>query len=84
MSFPLGMPEEVGIQGPAFSDFGSLWSVDDNGASIADQSSLRASAGLGVSWKSPMGPIRIDVASPFKKEDYDKKESFRFSFGTRF
>jgi outer membrane protein insertion porin family len=31
-----------------------------------------------------MGPVRIDIAQPYIKEDFDKKEVFRFSFGTRF
>ena len=40
--------------------------------------------GVGVSWQSPFGPIRIDVALPVMKEDYDDTEELRFSFGTRF
>jgi outer membrane protein insertion porin family len=31
-----------------------------------------------------MGPVRVDVAFPYAKEDYDEEENFRFSFGTRF
>ncbi len=85
LSFPIGLPEEMGIAGHAFSDFGSLWSLDDvSGVNIVDENSIRASAGLGVSWRSPMGPVRVDVAFPYTKEDYDEEENFRFSFGTRF
>jgi outer membrane protein insertion porin family len=51
---------------------------------LADVSSLRASAGVGLSWRSPLGPIRLDVAQPVLKESFDKKELFRVSFGTRF
>ena len=84
LSFPVGLPEEFGIKGHLFSDYGSLWELDDNGGSIADDKSLRASVGLGVSWVSPLGPIRVDLASPVLDEDYDKDEIFRFDFGTRF
>lgn len=86
LAFPVGVPEELGIQGHAFTDFGSLWDLDESaaGGSIADQNSLRAAAGLGLSWRSPMGPVRIDVAAPYLSEKYDEKENFRFSFGTRF
>lgn len=84
LKFPLGLPEEMGVAGHAFTDFGSLFELDDNGASIADESSIRAAAGGGVSWRSPFGPIRADVAFPYKEEDFDKDEVFRFSFGTRF
>ncbi len=84
LSFPIGMPEEMGILGHAFTDFGSLWNVDDSGVGIKDENSIRASGGVGVSWRSPMGPVRVDFALPYAKEDYDVDEKFRFSFGTRF
>ncbi len=82
--FPIGLPEELGVAGHAFSDFGSLWNIDEAGADIADENSLRASAGVGVSWRSPLGPVRVDFAQPVLDEDFDKDEVFRFSFGTRF
>jgi outer membrane protein insertion porin family len=84
LSFPVGLPEEMGVSGHAFTDFGSLWDLDDNGAEIVDENSIRAAAGLGLSWRSPMGPVRVDFALPYAKESFDKEESFRFSFGTRF
>lgn len=84
MSFPLGLPEDMGIKGHAFSDMGSLWSLDDSGPEVVDESSLRLSTGVGVSWRSPFGPVRVDLAKPLLEEDFDKDEMFRFNFGTRF
>lgn len=84
LSFPLGLPEDLGIQGHAFTDVGSLWDVDDNGAGVVDESSLRGSGGVGISWRSPFGPIRVDLSQAYAKEDFDKEEVFRFDFGTRF
>ena len=84
LGFPTGLPEDLGIRGFIFTDIGSLWSLDDGGANIADESSLRASVGVGLSWASPLGPLRVDFAAPVLKEDYDEKEVFRFDFGTRF
>jgi len=86
LAFPIGVPEDLGIQGHAFTDFGSLWDLDEDAVAgeIVDKNSIRAAAGLGLSWRSPMGPVRIDVAAPYLSEDYDEKENFRFSFGTRF
>ena len=55
-----------------------------NEACIRDDLSLRASAGLSVFWKSPMGPIRFDFSQILAREDYDKTETFRFSTSTRF
>ena len=82
--FPIGLPEELGVAGHAFSDFGSLWDLDETSGIIQDESSIRVSAGVGLSWRSPLGPIRVDVATPIVDEDFDKDEVFRFSFGTRF
>ncbi len=84
MTFPLGLPEDLGLTGHAFTDFGSLWGLDESGAGLVDENSLRASAGVGMTWKSPMGPVRIDLSKPYLKQDYDVEQVFRFSFGTRF
>ena len=45
---------------------------------------MRASVGVGILWKSPLGPVRFDLADAILKESYDKTELFRFSIGTRF
>ena len=84
LSFPVGLPEEMGIKGHLFSDYGSLWSLDESDPAIADNNSIRASIGFGLSWLSPLGPLRVDFATPVLDEDYDKDEVFRFDFGTRF
>ncbi len=84
LTFPLGLPKELGIKAHTFSDFGSLWEIDEVGTNIDEETSIRASAGVGVSWRSPFGPIRMDFAIPYSKEDFDEEENFRFDFGTRF
>lgn len=84
MAFPIGLPNEYGIRAHGFSDFGSLWEVDETGVDINEENSLRASAGLGISWRSPFGPIRLDYAIPVSSEDFDEEENFRIDFGTRF
>jgi len=84
LKFPLGLPQELGIAGRTFTDFGLATSVDEQGAGIFDSKSLRVSVGVGISWRSPFGPIRVDLAAPVRKESLDETEVFRFSFGTRF
>ena len=84
MTFPLGLPEELGLRGRTFSDFGTLSGIDDSGPEIADETSIRVSVGVGLSWRSPFGPIQIDFAVPVVKEDFDEEETIRFNFGTRF
>ncbi|WP_293906938.1 outer membrane protein assembly factor BamA [Phenylobacterium sp.] len=51
---------------------------------IRDDLSLRASAGISIFWKSPMGPIRFDFSKVLAHQPYDQKETFRFSTSTRF
>ena len=84
LTFPLGFPEEYGIKGHSFSDFGSLWDTPGSGGVISDDNSFRASAGVGASWDSPLGPIRVNFAWPIVSEDYDQEQVFNFAFGTRF
>ncbi|MEI7668677.1 MAG: outer membrane protein assembly factor BamA [Pseudomonadota bacterium] len=84
LTFPLGLPEDLGLRGSIFSDIGSLWKVEDSASSIIDSKSIRVSAGVGVSWASPFGPIRIDLAKTIKKDEFDKTQIFQFNFGTKF
>ncbi|HEX2280773.1 MAG TPA: outer membrane protein assembly factor BamA [Thermomicrobiales bacterium] len=85
MNFPLGLPEELGLKGRVFADFGALWGIDeDSDPEIQDSASPRLAVGIGLIWKSPFGPIRIDFSEPVIKQDFDKVNRFLFSFGTRF
>jgi outer membrane protein insertion porin family len=99
MSFPTFLPEQYGIKGALFTEVGTVGLLDASDKSpctsgaapicnlnpnIRDDPALRASAGVSVFWKSPLGPIRLDFSKVLKKEDYDKTETFRFSTTTRF
>jgi outer membrane protein insertion porin family len=87
--FPLGLPEEYGIKGRLFSDFGTLFDTDVKDTippnTIVDEAyEIRVSAGFGITWQSPFGPLAVDFALPIIAKDYDREELFRFSVGTRF
>ena len=82
--FPLGLPNELGISGRLFSDFGSVGDVNPTNASIRDSGKVRVSAGTGLGWVSPFGPVNVDLGWALVKESYDKTERFRFNFGSRF
>ena len=94
LTIPLGLPEQYGIKGALFTDFGTLGVLDDKSKldpstnktdpNIQDNLGLRASAGLSVFWKSPMGPLKFDFSQVLAKEKYDKTETFKFSTSTRF
>ena len=51
---------------------------------IKDDLSLRASAGISIRWKSPMGPLQFDLSGILSSQPYDKTETFRFTTATRF
>ncbi len=53
-------------------------------APVQDALALRVTAGVSVSWNSPFGPVRFDIAKVLRKEIYDQDEGFRFSAGTSF
>jgi outer membrane protein insertion porin family len=84
---PLGLPEELGLTGRVFVDAGSAFGIDVqriNGQPIEDSHDIRLATGVGLSWKSPMGPIKIDLGIPILKAPNDDTEVFRVSFGTKF
>ena len=64
LSFPLGLPKEIGILGKAFVDVGSLWgSADDpSQVSVLDSQLMRVASGIGTCTKRPcQRPISISV-----------------------
>jgi outer membrane protein insertion porin family len=45
---------------------------------------LRASVGAGLSWISPVGPLRLAVTKPVRKQAGDKIQKLQFQIGTTF
>ena len=64
----------------AFIDAGNVYSSDQS-ISLGD---LRYSAGLGVLWVSPFGPLKLVYAKPFNEQTHDKTESIQFQMGQQF
>ncbi|WP_421037987.1 outer membrane protein assembly factor BamA [Mitsuaria sp. CC2] len=64
----------------AFVDAGNVWGQDEK----LSFSEVRASAGAGISWLSPMGPLRLSYGSPIRKKPTDRIERFQFQIGTSF
>ena len=64
----------------AYMDAGNVWgemqkvSVDD----------LRASVGVGISWVSPVGPLKLSYGKPIRSFDQDKIQKLQFQIGTAF
>jgi len=45
---------------------------------------LRASVGVGISWISPVGPLRLAIANPIRKLSGDRIQRVQFQIGTSF
>ncbi|MBT4889294.1 MAG: outer membrane protein assembly factor BamA [Rhodospirillales bacterium] len=84
LKVPVGLPEELGVGGRIFTDFGSTGKLSDSSSVVEDTKSLRASVGAGITWLSPLGPMGVDFGVPVKKETFDITETVRVNFGTRF
>ncbi|HEV7227943.1 outer membrane protein assembly factor BamA [Brevundimonas sp.] len=94
VTVPNGLPEEYGIRTSAFVDVGTLGLLDERyttdsatglpSTRINDDLDFRGAAGISIHWRSPMGPIRFDLAQPFSEQPFDKTENFRFSTSTQF
>jgi outer membrane protein insertion porin family len=64
----------------AFGDLGNIWADGD----VVDAQSLRASAGLGLSWLSPVGPLKLSWGRALRSKPTDRIQPFQFQIGTAF
>ena len=63
-----------------FFDVGNVYAEDEK----LTFSDMRSSVGVGLSWISPIGPLRFAFASPIRKKTTDKIQKFQFQIGTSF
>jgi len=89
--FPIGLPEEYGIEFGAFFDAGSLWGLDSiyaanepAGPIFYDDFTLRAVAGVSIFWNTPIGPLRFNFTDAVKTAEHDVEQSFDLTVSTSF
>ncbi|NOZ14249.1 MAG: BamA/TamA family outer membrane protein [Acidobacteria bacterium] len=75
-TFPLGS----GLNGVVFTDVGNVWSE----ASDASWQSAIKDAGLGVHFKTPLGPVRVEVAWNLDRDAFPSRWKLLFSIGRAF
>ncbi len=63
-----------------YADAGNVWGENEH----ISLDSLRASAGLGVSWVSPVGPLKLSYGTPIRKKPEDRIQRLQFQIGTAF
>ncbi|HSO72173.1 MAG TPA: BamA/TamA family outer membrane protein, partial [Thermodesulfobacteriota bacterium] len=70
----------AGVKGVLFFDTGNVYSTD---ASI-DAGNFKKTAGLGVRWYSPMGPLRLEWGWNIDPKPGEDSNNWEFSIGTFF
>ncbi len=80
--FPVpGAQGDKSLRLTAFMDAGQVYGV----AQKVDLSQLRYSAGVGLAWTSPFGPLRVSYATPLNvNKTVDRPERLQLNFGTAF
>lgn len=63
-----------------FFDVGNVYGEND----AIELNKMRASVGVGLSWISPVGPLRLAYANPVRKYAGDRIQKVQFQIGTSF
>jgi outer membrane protein insertion porin family len=87
--FPLPFVEDQRQFRPViYFDAGNVFQTDCYDFSVNcfdfDTDEIRYTAGIGVTWLAPMGPITVAYSVPLNKKDIDQTESFQFELGRTF
>jgi outer membrane protein insertion porin family len=65
-----------------FLDAGQVWNpTEGENIRLAD---MRYSTGIGISWISPVGPLKLSLAYPINDKPGDYVQRFQFQLGTGF
>lgn len=63
-----------------YVDTGNVWGENEP----VRWKDFRASTGVGISWVSPVGPLKLSYGKPFRYFDQDKIQKLQFQIGTAF
>lgn len=81
LQFPFpGSGQDRSLRWFTFLDGGNVF-ADGERIKVND---LRYSTGFGISWISPIGPLKLSYGKPLNLKDGDRKENFQFQLGTGF
>lgn len=71
---------EAGLKWVVFFDVGNCW----ESLPSTDALTVRADAGFGIRWFSPIGPLRFEWGFPFNRRSDEPAVSFQFFIGPPF
>jgi outer membrane protein insertion porin family len=81
------IPQEAGLRGSVFVDAGSVFrytgptTVGSQVVQVANNTVLRSSVGVGLTWASPFGGLTVNYAVPVTRAPYDVVQPLNFSAG---
>jgi outer membrane protein insertion porin family len=80
------MGNDKSVRLSTFLDIGQVFGPGDSAGRYSDFSfnDMRYSVGAAVTWYSPMGPIKLSIASPLNAASDDEKQTFQFQLGNVF
>ena len=81
------MIDRVKMRGVLFYDYGIIRtskSTTSTNLSIDDTSKTRSSAGVGIEWVTPIGPLQLIFAKALDAKENDDTNTFEFTIGRRF
>lgn len=84
--FPMPGMKDNSVRLSTFFDAGAVFGSGNvnYGSTTLSFEDMRFSAGLGVAWNSPLGPLKFSLAYPLNKGVEDQTEVFQFSMGSTF
>ncbi|MGZ5818271.1 MAG: BamA/TamA family outer membrane protein, partial [Burkholderiaceae bacterium] len=80
LQLPFGSGSDRSLRWFTFFDAGNVYATGEEIKPLK----LRSSVGLGISWISPLGPLKFSYGRPLKQQPYDNVQKLQFQIGTGF
>ena len=95
LNFPVFIPDQYQVKGFVFMDYGVLgkpparedyypYPINSYSRPNRIDDIVRTSAGVGIYWNTPMGPMNFSWGWPLRMTSYDREQRFLLSFETQF
>ena len=84
MMTPMPGVKDKSVRLSGFVDSGIVSGYAANQGYLSGTAGMRYSAGIAVTWMSPMGPLKLSYARPLNAQPQDMLQAFQFTMGSMF
>jgi outer membrane protein insertion porin family len=84
MMTPMPGVKDKSVRLSGFIDSGIVAGYVANQGYLPGTAGMRYSAGIAVTWMSPMGPLKLSYARPLNAQPQDMLQAFQFTMGSMF